>query len=334
VHILGANIITEGERHMQVLYLDPGHATVSAEAVYTETAGGYYWLDIERTEADWHRNADRWLDTHLHDHHLVDSLNARHLPYYDGSDEYDLLVLRTLDRESPTEAPATRPVAVFVTPRVVVTVRPQGEPVFENVKARLLGGKRKAPASTVALLALLVNQVVEQLLSRREIVTDLIAQWQDQLLNDGAPFADWQSLARLRSNLRRLEAVSEDQLDALSAWREQTNLPLDAAQQAHFDELDKDLQRVFDHAAVMQADIDSLVQIHYASIGQRTNEILRFLTVISTVFLPLNLIAGIFGMNFVHLPFLENQTAPWLTVGMMVILGSGLIYWSRKKHWF
>ncbi len=118
------------------------------------------------------------------------------------------------------------------------------------------------------------------------------------------------------------------------ARREQTSLEIDGAQGAHFDALQKDLRRVFDHAAVMQADNDSLIQIHYAAVGQRTNEILRFLTVISTVFLPLNLIAGIFGMNFVHLPFLEDTLAPLLTLGLMLVVAVGLLVGLRRRHWF
>jgi len=319
---------------MQVLFLNPGHAAMPAESAHPDTAGGYFWLDIVRTEADWYGNAEQWLDTHLHDHHLVNSLNAQHLPFYDGTDDYDLLVLRTLDPKSPRDAPVTRPVAMFITPRVLVSVRPGGDEVFERLKERLLEGRRKAPVSSVALLALLINQIVDQLLDRREEVNELVAQWQDRLLERDGPFTDWHSLTRLRSHLRRLEAVSEDQLDALSAWREQTSLDVDSVQQAHFEELNKDLRRIFDHAVVMQTDIDSLVQIHYAAVGQRTNETLRFLTVISTVFLPLNLIAGIFGMNFASLPFLDSVVAPWLTVGFMAFLGIGLIYWSRRKRWF
>jgi len=60
----------------------------------------------------------------LHDHHLSDSLNGEQPPFCGGTDEDDLLVLRTVDRASTTEAPVPRTVASFVTPRVVVGVRP------------------------------------------------------------------------------------------------------------------------------------------------------------------------------------------------------------------
>ena len=319
---------------MQAIFLEPGKAGVPAESMDTEATSGFFWLDIERSESDWYQDAAQWLDTHLRDRHLVDSLNGEQLPLYDGTDDYDLLVLRTLDPASPIAAPTTRPVALFLTSRAVISVRPQGDKIFERTKERLLAGQRKAPATPVSLLALLTNQVVDQLLSRRETVSSLITEWQDRLFDREGSFDDWQPLATLRSHLRRLEDISEDQLDALSAWREQTNLTLDNTEQHRFEQLHSDLQRIFDHAAVMQADIDALVQIHYAAVGQRTNGTLRFLTVVSTVFLPLNLIAGIFGMNFSQLPFLQSVTAPWVIVGLMGVLAAGLMFISRKRQWF
>jgi len=319
---------------MQLMLLEPGRAAVPADAASFQTEHGYYWLDVETSETHWYRDAAGWLDAKLLDHHLLDSLNGEHRPFYDGTDEYDLLVLRSLDQASPAEAPNTRPVAIFITAKGLISIRPAGDRVFERLGKRLLAGQRKAPPSPVAFLGLLVNQVVGLLLDHREAVSDLVDQWQDRLLAEEGLFEEWQSLSRLRNRLRRLESVSEDQLDALSAWREQTSREIDSVEEARFDEISKDLRRIFDHVATMQADIDSLLQIHYAAMGQRTNEILRFLTVISAVFLPLNLIASLFGMNFTHMPFIDQGSAPAVTVGLMVLLAMLLLYILREKRWF
>jgi magnesium transporter len=318
---------------MQVLYLAPGQVAKRVRPEDRPEPTGCYWLDIERTEPAWHQQVNRWLDTHLQEAHLVENLNGR-LPFYDGTDAYDLLVMRTLDVESPAEAPMTRPLALFITSRVIVSVRPPRDAVFDRLRERLLGGQRKAPGTPAAILYLLLNQIVGQLLDRRQTLSDLVGQWQDKLVDQEDSFDAWPSLVRLRSHLRRLEDVSAAQLDALSSWREQTGLELDAAQLSRFQALENDLRRVFEYATAMQSDIDALVQTHYAIVGQKTNEILRVLTIISVVFLPLNLIAGIFGMNFAHLPFLQISWAPWLTVGLMICMAAGLFVWLSRRRWF
>jgi Mg2+ and Co2+ transporter CorA len=84
---------------------------------------------------------------------------------------------------------------------------------------------------------------------------------------------------------------------------------------------------------VIQQDIDALVQVYFSANTQRANEILQFLTILSAVFLPLNLLAGLFGMNFTHLPLLQLWYGPWLLLGTMLLVVIGLLVWFRRKRW-
>jgi Mg2+ and Co2+ transporter CorA len=72
--------------------------------------------------------------------------------------------------------------------------------------------------------------------------------------------------------------------------------------------------------------------MHYSALGQRTNDIMRTLTVLTAIFLPLNLITGIFGMNFEWIPLLHQQDGFFIAVGLMVCvgLGLGLFFWRKR----
>lgn len=122
---------------MQVFHFKPGHppALAGAAEVSGETTG-FYWLDIERSETDWHETAQRWLGTRLHERHIQDTLNETHPPYYDETDDYDLLVVRALCPGCPPEAPTTRPIAFIVTASAVISVRPAQDPVFGKLHQR------------------------------------------------------------------------------------------------------------------------------------------------------------------------------------------------------
>ena len=167
------------------------------------------------------------------------------------------------------------------------------------------------------LLCLLLDQTIDTLLANREFTTELLSSWQEHLLEGEGWFDDWQALMRLQGQLRRLEVVAESQLDALEEWREQTPLALDDSLSVRFNDLQEHVRRVYNHATVVQQDIDALVQIYFSANTHRTNKILKFLTVISALFLPLNLLAGIFGMNFAHLPLLQSWYGPWILAGLM-----------------
>lgn len=319
---------------MQIIRFAAGQ---EPEWVNEETAEnntqGFFWVDIERTELDWHDRTGTWLGVYLHDRHIQDTLNETHPPYYDGTEEYDLLVMRSLDPASSPVAPATHPIALVITERAVISIRPKGDPVFEKLQQRFMGAPRKSPASPAMLLYLLLDQITNTLLARRDVTTELISHWQDCLLERCGQFSDWQSLMRLQSQLRRLEVVAEGQLDAMLEWRTQTDHEFDASLAVRFNDLQEHLRRVYLHAAEVQHDIEGLVQIYFSANTQRTNEILQFLTIISAVFLPLNLIAGIFGMNFVHMPMLQQGYSPWLIFGLMLLIPVGLMAWFRKRRW-
>ena len=318
---------------MRVLYFTPGHAPELADAEHDAVAGGFYWLDVERSEENWHDQAERWLGVRLHDRHIQDTLNETHPPYFDSTDDYDLLIVRTMYPDSPPDYPTTSPISFIVSGNAVVSVRAQNDPVFVKLHQRFLGSPRHVPVSTAMLLQQLLDQVTDMLLLRRDTTSELLTGWQEHLLDRQLPFDDWRALLRLHGQLRRLAVATESQLDVIYAWREQTALAIDGSLAVRFNDLQEHLRRVYDHAIDVQKDIDALVQIYFSINSRRTNEILRILTIVSVLFLPLNLLAGVFGMNFVHLPLLRSEWGPWAVTGMMMVTVGGLLTWFRHRRW-
>lgn len=212
----------------------------------------------------------------LHERHVLDSLNDIHPPYFDYTKDYGLLVVRALCPDCPEESPTTRAVAFIVSNHVLVSIRPSGDPAFDRLGHRFLSGQGNVSSSAPMLLYLLIDQLLDTLLARRDVTSELMSRWQDRLLDPNDVFNAWQAMMRLRSHLRRLEVVSEGQIDALSEWREQTQLGIDAHLAVRFNDLQEHLRRLYNHALVVQHDIDALIQIYFSSNTQRTNGILSF----------------------------------------------------------
>lgn len=317
---------------MQIFHFKSNKGLELIESI-TDAGDGYYWLDVERSELDWYEKASPWLGLKLHERHLMDTFSISHPPYYDSTLSYDLLVVRTLCPECPLEAPTTQPVALVLTPGFIVSVRPPGNPIFMDLQQRLMQKERKQPSNVGMLLYLMLDQVTDGLMARRDQLTELLSGWQDRLLDKNDKFNDWQALMRLRSYLRRMEVITESQLDAIDTWRDETAISLTDSLPVRFNDLQEHLRRVYNHAIVLQQDIDALTQIYFSAGTQRTNEILQFLAVISAIFLPLNLLAGVFGMNFKHMPLLDAVYGPWLAGAIMVSVIIGLVYLFKLRKW-
>lgn len=78
----------------------------------------------------------------------------------------------------------------------------------------------------------------------------------------------------------------------------------------------------------------SLMELYESAMGNRMNEVMKFLTVISTIFNPLTFIAGVYGMNFKHMPELDWELGYYVCLGLMAAIAAGLIYFFWRQGWF
>ena len=73
--------------------------------------------------------------------------------------------------------------------------------------------------------------------------------------------------------------------------------------------------------------------MHFSALSHRTNDIMRTLTVLTAIFLPLNLITGFFGMNFDSLPLIHSARGTWVAIGAMAVVGVSLLgFFWRKRY--
>jgi magnesium/cobalt transport protein CorA len=318
---------------MQILSFAPKQPSVICAELATAPTDGFYWLDIERNEIDWANQVQSWLGISIHEHHVTDSFNEHHPPFYDSTDDYDMLAMRTWNPQSSVEAPTTQTVILFITEKAIISIRPPGHPVFVPVTERLLKGHNKQSFSLAMLFYLLLDRIINSLLNRRDGIAELLSDWQMSLLDKENAFKEWRSLMQLRIHLRRLEAMSEAQQDEFANWRQQTNLKIDENLTVRFNDLEEHLGRVLQSTIVLQHNIDALIQIYFSVASQRTNKILQLLTIVSVIFLPLNLIAGLFGMNFEYMPFLHHPLGAWMIFGVMIVIVLFMLWLLERHKW-
>lgn len=294
--------------------------------------------------------------------HVKDLENRAHPSYYDYTSIYDQVVFRRLatsdevademraegraldpDSSLPSfQRIRTRAVGFVVFDRLLITVHPVGCLTARSFLERYLAdavqsegltanARNRLPSSPADLMLRTINVMVDSYLELRKELSAEMDGWQRELLHPAARQANWNSLLVARSELHKLEDLCEEQNDAMQEWldtlREQ---PTATAAQSERDgmlararDVIEHIQRVVHHVRRMEQGAESAVQIHFSAQSHRTNEIMRVLTALTAVFLPLNLITGFFGMNFEFLPLIHSRHAMWVMLLMM--LGVGLI---------
>ena len=310
-----------------------------------------------------------WTGAQLFDLHISDLLN-HHLPsHYDYTSWYDLLVFRRLAAGPGSEqlfvddthgslasarraldAIDTSPVGFAVFDRVLITVHPADCAVRDYFANKLLtlsaSGEPRAgarlPTSPADLMLRMVNHMVDSYLDLRRLLTRQFGVLQQELLDPRSRFNDWNILLDSRNALHLLEDTCEDQrsavqewIDALDEWPEEAAPHLRREREllrVRSRDVLEHIERVLSHVRRLEHSAETAVQMHFSALGHRTNAIMRTLTVLTAIFLPLNLITGYFGMNFDALPFIHKPGGAWLATGLLLAVAAGLvgIFWSKR----
>jgi magnesium transporter len=305
----------------------------------------------------------------LLDLHVKDLTNRSHPSRYDYTSVYDLVIFRRLATEFEVKvevgdalAPKDQPLATFgrirtravgfvVFDRLLITVHPGGCYAARAFIERYLAdavqtegipvtSRSRLPTGAADLMLRMLNLMVDSYLDLRKELSADLDRWQQELLGERSRGADWGALMTARNALHVLEDLCEEQNDAMQEWldtqREQPQAWMGQAERdgllARARDVVEHVQRVTHHVRRMEQAAETAVQIHFSAMGNRTNDIMRTLTALTAIFLPLNLIAGIFGMNFVTIPFTHQHAGFWWTLGTMALIATtlGVVFWRKR----
>lgn len=309
--------------------------------------------------------------------HIEECIKPLHTSYYDANTEYACLVFRSIlpvdtlhNQPIPTvptyhkihkknryQLPniAIQPIVFFISDHVLISIQHSEQIDLFAYFSKLIqlnaqhNGQLNGTCTPIcitpySLLLRFINMQVDTYLNVRQPLTIQLDRWQRELLDPRRTFSDWASLLNARLELRKIESLSEEQLDALAELKESwlDNSQLLPNLQNNYANLSMRLQdimdhidRVLSHAKRLESSIESTVQLHFAAVAHQTNRTVRNLTILTGVFAPLSLITGFYGMN-VALPWQHNPYAIWwIMLGMLIssilVLGSLIVFKYLNK---
>jgi len=252
----------------------------------------------------------------------------------------------------------TRPVGFAAFDRVLLSVHPEDGAVRDAFAARLLAAgspddrgapaldvratSARVPASPSDLMLRVINQIVDGYLDLRRELTKQLDHWQTELIDPRSRFTNWGALMEARQSLHHLDEICEDQRAAMQDWIDSLEtLPVPKGETERRErelimirsrDVLEHIERVVHHVHRLEQNAETAVQMHFSVQGHRANDIMRVLTVLTAVFLPLNLIAGIFGMNFEFIPLVHKADGFWIAMTSMLVIAVllVLIFWRKR----
>jgi len=279
------------------------------------------------------------LNFRIHPLALEDMLNTGQRPKVEEYENQLFIVLQMAYSTNVDEI-AFEQVSMVLGKQFVITVQEEaGRDVFDPVRLRLHQGGGNARYMKADYLAYaLVDAVVDHYFPVVESLGDSIEEFQETVLNDPTRerLRQLHDFRRAIAELRRAVWPQRDVLGRLT--RDETGL-IEGETKYFFRDCYDHAMIVLDLLETFRDATRNLMDLYLSSLSLRTNEVIRVLTVISSIFIPLTFIAGVYGMNFdrstsgLNMPELGWHFGYLYAIGLMLAVAVGMILFFKRKKW-
>jgi len=266
----------------------------------------------------------------LHRLALEDVINVHQRPKVEQYKSYCYIVLRAVRDAGGI---ASEQVSLFLGKNFVLSFQERLDNSFDPVLARIREGKgRSRTAGPDHLTYALIDAVIDGYFPVLERYGEQLESLEDDIV--GRPGRFFEQIHEMRHGLLSLRRAAWPLRETMNTlYREPIPL-IDEEERIYLRDCYDHMVQIIDLLENYRDVASGLMEVYLSSIGNRTNEIMKVLTIISAVFIPLTLIAGVYGMNFKHMPELEWRWGyPYFAYGLMILVAAILLIYFRVKGW-
>ena len=271
-------------------------------------------------------------------HHLTleDILNLHQRAKFELFDTYEFVVAKMAGfaNQSKSNKVVTAQLNIVLQDKFVLTFQAADTDCLDPVRRRI---EEKSglirDRGTDYLAYALIDSVIDHYFPVLDRLSDLVADFDDKLIGESNSNLSLKEVHELRRELLHLSRSIRPNREMLSRLMRESSRFTESTQVF--------LGDCFDHALQLGESIDvnreicsELRSYHLALVGQRTNDVMKTLTIVSTIFIPLSFIAGLYGMNFDTMPELHMKHGYLYVIAVMFTIAIGLLFWFRSKGWF
>ncbi|MCW8934304.1 MAG: magnesium transporter CorA family protein [Gammaproteobacteria bacterium] len=261
---------------------------------------------------------------------ITEAQRDRHPPSFEAFKNYIYLLLKPLDAESDSLDFSTLQLAMFAGQRFLVTRRSKQSPYLAKLWQSLEhnGCADASPLSVVASMSERVAQRYGKILLDLEQRLDII---EDELF-DSPTDSLMKELVGYNTGLRKMHRILAYYVNVFNSLRQYLNKN-NHQQQDEFNNIYAIIERFSSLSAVYQEVITDLIEAYISLNGHRLNQIMKVLTIVTVIFVPLTLLVGIYGMNFENMPELKSQHGYYVLLSVMSGIAFIMLYLFRRVRW-
>ncbi len=271
----------------------------------------------------------------IHPLFIEDILNIEHMPKVEDLEKALFITLKHIEWAETDKLVKSQQISFFLGENILISFQEKENNIFNNIIERLKNGKSKGRARQEDYLCyMLIDQIVDNYYVIIDNIEDEIEKL-EKILVEQPKESMTETFLLFKKNLMNLRKNIYPLKEAIRYLAHEDNGVINEYTIQYFND-------IYDHLTYILQSIDnyremtgSMMELLMANNANRMNSIMKTLTLVSTIFIPLTFISSLYGMNFKYMPELEWKYSYFIVLGILLFIGLGMyIYMKKVKKWF
>lgn len=263
---------------------------------------------------------------------INDSLELGHLPKFESDEKISFLLVRFFNQEKKTNKNSIREfsnkISIYFGKEFIITVQQKENNIIENVIKNYLNKNSGIKITQNKILYYIISQCLKSFEEPANKMDEKIDILEKLIFNNNLDKLKLHSLYYLKREATACKKILTYNLDALNDYRARY-LKSSSLQ----DLIENNTKMIHLHSQIVE-DAQNLLSIYLSLNSQKSNDIMKTLTIFSAFFLPLTFIVGIYGMNFKFMPELNYEWSYPLCLLIMFLIVIVIFFWFKRKKYF
>jgi len=272
-------------------------------------------------------------DFKFHPLAVEDVISEKSRTKIDDYEKYLFMVFQLVDFIGREEDLKISELDFFLSRNTLVTVHYDEHRIFDYLYNRAERDERLISRGADYLFHAIVDTVVDNYNTILDILEYEVDQVEEDVLGEHGE-ETLMSIFTLRRDIVQLKRIVMPQKEAVSHLSRKSHSLISENLSVYFSDIHDHLVRINDMADTHREILNSSLEVYYSSISTKTNEIIKFLTILSAIFIPPTFLVGLWGMNFANMPELNLEHGYFVSLGIIFMVVLGMLFFFRRKKWF
>ena len=341
--LIPGSMVYTGQKENQELFIEvfdytPEHYTEESYYKIEDTFGykatdTVTWITINGLNQV---EAIEKLGVHYGIHPLIleDIVNISQRPKIDEFDDYLYVVLKLLYLNEKDNTVVSEQINFLLGHNYVLTMHESDLDIFEGVKDRIRNTKgRVRDMGADYLLYILMDTLVDHYVNVVDVLGDTIEDFENDVLDGTITDDASKTILNLKREVLRARRTVLPSKEVVSRIEHNDHKLIGKGTLTFYKDIYDHLVQVSENIDVYREMVSNLMDMYMTTISNKMNEVMKVLTIMASIFIPLTFIAGVYGMNFNYIPELQYRNGYFIVLGVMAVIFIGMILYFKRKKW-